>query len=92
MSKTSKIKNTVIQVNVHTRDELKTLGKKGDSYNTIISEMLGVFKNEYIDELVRRKWFDSQAQAIQFFIKYFQSHRDSNTVLPTMAELEKKWK
>jgi hypothetical protein len=39
-------KNTTIQVTVKTRDELKTLGTKGETYDDIIKRLIKAYKGE----------------------------------------------
>ncbi len=37
-------KNTTIQISTETRDELKTLGSKGETYDEIIKRLIKVYK------------------------------------------------
>jgi len=41
---------TTIQVSVETREALKTLGSKGDSYDTIIQKLLNYKKEQQNNE------------------------------------------
>jgi hypothetical protein len=49
-------------------------------------------QGKYLDALVEKKYFDSQAQAVRFFINMYQLFKKDpksvdNTVLPTMKQL-----
>lgn len=39
-----KPKSTTIQVTIETRDELQSLGSKGETYDEIIKRLINVFK------------------------------------------------
>jgi hypothetical protein len=42
-------KNTTIQITVKTRDELKALGTKGETYDDIIKRLIKAYKGELND-------------------------------------------
>ncbi len=53
-------------------------------------------QNEYLEELVRKKYFDNIGQAVRWFIDQFETHvlnlrkHGFDCVLPTMTELKEK--
>ena len=44
MSMTNENKNTTIQLTVKTRDELKALGTKGETYDEIVARLIKAYK------------------------------------------------
>lgn len=46
MSMTEHNKNTTIQLTIETRNELKVLGTKGETYDEIIKRLIEAYKRE----------------------------------------------
>ena len=57
---------TTIQIQKNTREKLKRLGHKGESYDNIIERLMGYFEELNVEKLIEKRWKKLQEEKEQY--------------------------
>ena len=57
---------TTIQIQKNTREKLKRLGHKGESYDDIIERLMSYFEELNVEELIEKRWKKLQEEKEQY--------------------------
>lgn len=57
---------TTIQIKKDTREKLKRLGHKGESYDTIIDRLVTYFEELDVEKLIEKRWKKLQEEKEQY--------------------------
>lgn len=57
---------TTIQIKKDTREKLKRLGHKGESYDTIIVRLVTYFEELDVEKLIEKRWKKLQEEKEQY--------------------------
>ena len=57
---------TTIQIQKNTREKLKRLGHKGESYDNIIERLVSYFEELNVEKLIENRWKKLQEEKEQY--------------------------
>ena len=57
---------TTIQIQKNTREKLKRLGHKGESYDNIIERLVSYFEELNVEKLIEKRWKKLQEEKEQY--------------------------
>ena len=57
---------TTIQIQKNTREKLKRLGHKGESYDDIIERLVSYFEELNVEKLIEKRWKKLQEEKEQY--------------------------
>ena len=57
---------TTIQIQKNTREKLKRLGHKGESYDNIIERLMSYFEELNVEKLIEKRWKKLQEEKEQY--------------------------
>ena len=57
---------TTIQIQKNTREKLKRLGHKGESYDNIIERLMSYFEELNVEKLIEERWKKLQEEKEQY--------------------------
>ena len=57
---------TTIQIQKNTREKLKRLGHKGESYDNIIERLTSYFEELNVEKLIEKRWKKLQEEKEQY--------------------------